>query len=131
MLMNFFRTETAEFVDRKGAPAFGGLSRKLQLRARRRSVLRRNRVDADDHNMTVAGGLRASSGHWRAILICPVSRVNRSRGGERWRGTIFSASLPVTPLEEDADHDLDHSDPRRNLHRPGDQRLPAGRILMR
>ena len=27
-------------------------------------------------------------------------------------------------------HGLDHSDPRRNLHRPRDQRLPPGRVLI-
>jgi hypothetical protein len=29
------------------------------------------------------------------------------------------------------DHGVDNSDPRRNLHRPRDQRLSAGRVLIR
>jgi hypothetical protein len=33
-------------------------------------------------------------------------------------------------LEEERDNGLDHPDPRRNLHRPRDQRLSAGRNLI-
>ena len=34
-------------------------------------------------------------------------------------------------VEEERDHGLDDPDSRRDLHRPGNQRLSAGRVLIR
>ena len=46
----------------------------------------------------------------------------------RARASRFNLSAFKQTREEH--HGLDHSHPRRNLHRPRDQRLPPGRVLI-
>ena len=66
-------------------------------------------------------------------------RPTRPRGGLRRAGTAITLErnglhrVVIGPLKalRGHDHGLDHPDPRRDLHRPRDQRLPAGRILIR
>ena len=54
--------------------------------------------------------------------------------GEESRFTLWVLSHPsaLRPAAQSRERSngLDHTDPRRNLHRPRDQRLPAGRVLI-
>jgi hypothetical protein len=50
------------------------------------------------------------------------------------RGTvdaIYTKDIPCSYGPKESDHGLDCSDPYRDLRRAGDQRLPAGRVLIR
>jgi hypothetical protein len=79
-----------------------------------------------------ASGARTSgSWHWAFTF----SRVGRQVSEEHTPGACRTAPANLfypysnKILRED-DNGLDHSDPRRDLHRPRDQRLPAGRVLI-
>ena len=51
----------------------------------------------------------------------------------RRNASAIIASRKTGPLVQQTwrnDHGLDHANTRRNLHRPRDQRLPAGRVLI-
>jgi len=46
----------------------------------------------------------------------------------RYRFVLKQDAVDAAEKGEE-NHDLDNPDPRRNLHRPRDQRLSAGRVL--
>src|ERR1700749_4833411 len=74
-----------------------------------------------------------NEGHRRLLPIAYCNETNRrppylqaETRQPRWHRIV----LPVRGLMEEC-HGLDHPDPRRDLHRPRDQRLSAGRVLIR
>ena len=80
----------------------------------------------------------SAAGHRIAWRLCPTPKPlvpNRSldllssalvRPCGRW-----SRNRDNRTNREGNDHGVDHPDSHRNLHRPRDQRLPAGRVLIR
>src|SRR6266568_8299995 len=48
----------------------------------------------------------------------------------RFRRILGSAVSAAIRVIKEMNYGLDHPDSRRNLYRPGDQRLPAGRVLI-